>query len=234
MKTRSKMKRTQGAPGPAGARRGRNQAARERTTELVHYELPPLPYPSNALDGFLSAEILEIHHDRHHAKYVEGLNETLERMAEARERRDFSEIQALSRALAFHGSGHVLHSLYWQSMSPDGGGAPRGELARALEASFGSIDGFRGHFAEAAKKAEASGWGVLAWEPLGERLIVTASESHQQMAFQGALPLLVCDVWEHAYYLRYQNRREEYVDGFFDVIHWDFAAARFAEATGRR
>jgi Fe-Mn family superoxide dismutase len=101
-----------------------------------------------------------------------------------------------------------------------------------LEASFGSVDAFRAHFAAATKAVEASGWGILAWEPLGSRLIITAAESHQQMAFQGSIPLLVCDVWEHAYYLQYQNRRAEYVDKFFDVIDWDFLALQLKRVHG--
>ena len=153
--------------------------------------------------------------------------------AEARRDEDFERIQSLTRALAFHGSGHVLHSLYWHSMSPQGGGDPEGELATALQAGFGSIDGFRKHFAAASKAAEASGWGILAFEPFGRRLVVTAAESHEQMALQGAIPLLVCDVWEHAYYLKYRDRRAEYVDGFMDVIHWGFAEKRLVEATRR-
>lgn len=197
------------------------------------YELPPLPYPSDALEGFLSAEILEIHHGEHHRRYVDGLNETLEALAGARRAGGLERVQALTRALAFHGSGHVLHSLYWHSMSPDGGGEPSAALKTALEAGFGSVDLFRKHFAAAAKQAEASGWGVLAFEPLGRRLIVTAAESHQQMAFQGAIPLLVCDVWEHAYYLKYHHRRADYVDGFMEVVDWEFAARRLAEAVGR-
>ncbi|MBK8977040.1 MAG: superoxide dismutase [Planctomycetes bacterium] len=193
------------------------------------YQLPPLPYASDALDGFLSQEILELHHDKHHAGYVRGLNSTLAALAEARTKGDYSGIKALSRALAFHGSGHVLHTLYWHSMSPNGGGSPKdGVLKTMLDASFGSVDGFRKQFGAATKQAEASGWGILAYEPLGDQLIVTAAESHQQMAVQGAIPLLVCDVWEHAYYLRYQNRRNDYVDAFFDVIHWDFAEQHLA------
>lgn len=194
------------------------------------YELPPLPYPSDALEGFLTREILELHHDEHHKKYVDGLNAALERLAEARENDDFESVQAHTRAVAFHGSGHALHTLYWHSMSPDGGGDPAGDLKKSIEASFGSVDGFRRHFAAAAEAAEASGWGILAYEPLGERLVVLAAESHQQMGFHGAAPLLVCDVWEHAYYLRYHHRRAEYVRGFLDVIHWDFAAERLSQA----
>jgi Fe-Mn family superoxide dismutase len=197
---------------------------------VQEYSLAPLPYANNALDGYLSAEILELHHDKHHAGYVAGLNKALADLAEARSSGNLAAVKPLSRAVAFHGSGHVLHTLYWNSMSPNGGGEPAGELKAALETSFGSVDAFRKHFAEATKNAEASGWGVLAYEPIGNRLLVLAAEVHQQMAVQGAVPLLVCDVWEHAYYLRYQNRRPEYVDRFFDVINWGYAAERLAKA----
>ncbi|MCA8968293.1 MAG: superoxide dismutase [Planctomycetes bacterium] len=194
------------------------------------YTLPDLPYSKDALDSYLSSEILELHHDKHHAGYVSGANAALEALAEARSKGDFKAVKAHSRALAFHGSGHVLHTLYWNSMSPNGGGDPTGELKTELEKSFGSIDGFRGHFKAATAQAEASGWGILAYEPLADRCVVLAAEVHQQMGVQGSIPLLVCDVWEHAYYLRYQNRRPDYVNGFFDVIHWDYAAKRLAAA----
>lgn len=199
-------------------------------TQPAEYTLAPLPYDKNALDGYLSAEILELHHGKHHAAYVAGLNKALADLAQARADGNLAAVKALSRNVAFHGSGHVLHTLYWNSMSPNGGGAPTGDLAAALQASFGSVDAFRAQFAETTKQAEASGWGVLAYEPLGDRLLVLAAEVHQQMAVQGAVPLVVCDVWEHAYYLRYQNRRPEYVDKFFDVINWNFAAERLQKA----
>lgn len=194
------------------------------------YALPPLPYSTSALDGFLDAETLEVHHGRHHRSYVDGLNATLEALAKARRERAFDSIRALTRALAFHGSGHVLHSLYWESMSPDGGGDPQADLRAAIERCFGDVDAFRGHFAAATEGVEGGGWGVLAYEPLGHTLVVTAIESHQHQALQGSIPLLVCDVWEHAYYARYWNERAKYVKGFLDVVNWDFAARRLAQA----
>jgi Fe-Mn family superoxide dismutase len=197
---------------------------------MKQYSLPKLPYAYDALDGYLSADILEFHHDKHHAGYVTGLNTALEAMDEARKKGDFGKIKALEREMAFHGSGHVLHTLYWSSMSPEGGGDPTGELKTQVESDFGSVDAFRKQFAAATKAAEASGWGALCWEPLGERLIVSAFEVHQQMAVQGAIPLVVCDVWEHAYYLKYQNRRADYVDKFFDVINWKYAGERLKKA----
>src|SRR5262249_12525709 len=137
------------------------------------------------------------------------------------------------RALAFHGSGHILHSLYWVSMNPAGGGQPKaGPLSKLIDASFGSFEGFKKQFAAAAKAAEASSWALLAYEPLGDRLIITAAENHQNMAFQGSAPILACDVWEHAYYLRYRNDRASYVDKFFDVIDWPATEERLKLAHG--
>ncbi len=210
------------APPPKGAAGG--------ATKMRPYELPPLPYAKNALDGYLSAEILELHHGKHHAGYVKGLNDTLAQLQEAQKKGDFSKIKPLERALAFHGSGHVLHTLYWNSMSPKGGGNPTGALKSAIETSFGSVDACRKQLAAAAKAGEASAWGVLAWEPLGNRLVTLAAENHQNQGFQGSVPLLVIDVWEHAYYLKYKADRGSYVDKFFDVANWDFAAQRLAQA----
>ncbi|MFN8546659.1 MAG: superoxide dismutase [Candidatus Eisenbacteria bacterium] len=202
------------------------------TVATQPYVLPPLPYGPNDLDSFLSAEILGLHHDKHHNAYVEGLNKALASLAQAHQDANYAAVKDLTRAVAFHGSGHILHTLYWNSMSPKGGGEPGGQLKALLESSFGTIDAFRKHFAAASKAAEASGWGILAYEPLGERLLVLAAESHQQMGLAGSIPLLVCDVWEHAYYLKYQNRRADYVDGFWNVANWSFAAERLAAARG--
>jgi Fe-Mn family superoxide dismutase len=210
--------------------------AQDAPSGPVPYALLPLPYATNALDGFLSAEILELHHGKHHAAYVKGLNDALAALGEARRAAPgtpaFADVKSLTRAVAFHGSGHILHTHYWNSMSPQGGGEPGGRLKAMLEASFGTVDAFRAQFAGASKQAEASGWGILAYEPMGNHLLVLAAESHQQMAVQGAIPLLVCDVWEHAYYLRYQDRRAEYVDRFFEVVDWSYAERRLEAARG--
>jgi Fe-Mn family superoxide dismutase len=199
-------------------------------TGTKEYTLPPLPYAKDALAPFLSAEILELHHDKHHAAYVKGLNKALADLDGARQSGKLTAIKELERDLAFHGSGHVLHSLYWESMSPKGGGRPKGNLARLIDQSFGSFDGFKAQFAASARAAEASAWALLSYEPLGQRLIVSAVENHQNMAFQGSVPLIACDVWEHAYYLQYKADRGAYVDKFFDVVHWDGAEARLKTA----
>lgn len=194
------------------------------------YALPDLPYAYDALEPVLSADLLSLHHQKHHAGYVRGLNATLEKLDAARAAGDYGAIKALSRALAFHGSGHVLHCLFWESMRPGKASAPSAALAKAIERDFGSMAALRAHFAAATKAVEASGWGILAWEPLGGRLVVLQAERHQDLTIWGATPLLVCDVWEHAYYLDYQNRRGEFVDKFLDIADWQAASKRLAAA----
>ena len=208
----------------------RAMAASEKVAPAqVAYELPPLPYPCGALAPAIAEEILRVHHDKHHAGYVKGLNATLEKLKEARAAKDASNITALCRDLAFHGSGHVLHALYWESMKPGGSAPPSGGLGDALERCFGSFAAFRDQFLAATKKVEASGWGILAYEPLGRRLLILQAEKHQNLTIWGVRPLLVCDVWEHAYYLQYKNDRGGYVDRFFEIIDWPAVEGRYAD-----
>jgi len=194
------------------------------------HELPDLPYPYDALEPFLGEETLRIHHDRHHRGYVDGLNAAEERIEAARGTGDFSSVRAICDALAFNYSGHLLHSIYWQCMSPDGGGRPRGALAEQITNDFEDMATFRAQFAAAANAVQGSGWGVLAWQPLGQSLVVLQAEKHQNLAQWGAVPIVVLDVWEHAYYLDYQNDRKRYTEAFFDVIDWEFARRRFEQA----
>jgi len=208
-----------GALGALGAARG------------GRYVLPDLPYAYEALAPLYEERTLRLHHARHHAGYVRGLNAALDGLTAARDAGDYANIKALSRALAFHGSGHVLHTLFWNSMAPGGTGVPDA-FARAVRRDFGSLDAMTAQFAAATKGVEASGWGVLAYEPLGAKLVILQAEKHQNLAVWGVVPLLVCDVWEHAYYLQYQNRRGDWVDAFLKLANWEFAANRYAAATG--
>jgi Fe-Mn family superoxide dismutase len=195
------------------------------------YVLPPLPYAYDALEPFLGKQTVTTHHDKHSQGYVNGLNSTLEELAAARAAGDFSNVRALSRDLAFNGSGAMLHAVYWNSMTP--GGRPlAGPLAEAVARDFGSAEAFVKHLAAAAKAVEASGWGVVAFEPVARRVLVLEAEKHEDLAIWGVTPLLACDVWEHAYYLDYQNRRADYVDGFLKVANWDFANQRYVQARG--
>jgi Fe-Mn family superoxide dismutase len=195
------------------------------------YTLPDLPYDYSALERAMSAEILELHHSKHHAAYVKGANDTLEQLAEAREKEQFGGLVGLQKTLAFNLSGHVLHSLFWQNLSPEGGDRPEGGLADAITEHFGSFEAFRKQLTAATVGVQGSGWGVLAWEPLGRRLIVEQVYDHHGSVGQGSTPLLAFDAWEHAYYLQYRNVRPDYVNRLWDVVDWADVSARFAAAT---
>jgi Fe-Mn family superoxide dismutase len=195
------------------------------------YELPPLPYDYDALEPHIDARIMELHHDKHHQGYVDGANAALDRLSEMRESGDFGAIKSVKRDLSFNLSGHVNHSVFWENMSPDGGGEPSGELADAIASDFGSYDAMKADFAAAAGGVEGSGWGMLVHDSVADRLLVIQAENHNNRAVQGSTPLLVCDVWEHAYYLQYENDRGAYVDAFWNVVDWDDVAERYAAAT---
>jgi Fe-Mn family superoxide dismutase len=197
------------------------------------YSLPELPYDYSALEPHISAEIVELHHDRHHAAYVAGANSTLERLAEARASKDFSAIVGLEQTLAFNLSGHVLHSIYWQNLSPDGGGRPDGAFADALDESFGSFDAFRAELTSATTTVQGSGWGALAWDPMARRLFVEQIHDHQGNVGQASVPLLVIDAWEHAFYLQYRNVKADYVDAVWQLVDWGDVDARWATAVHR-
>ena len=191
------------------------------------YELPELPYDYSALEPHYSAEVLELHHDKHHKAYVDGANTTFEKLSDARDSGDFGTINQLEKNMAFHLSGHVLHSLLWTNMSPDGGGEPEGELAAAVKESFGSYEALRAQMSEAANNVQGSGWAALSWEPLGTRLIVEQVYDHQGNVGQGGPPLLALDMWEHAYYLQYKNVKKDWVEAFWNIVNWPDVANRF-------
>jgi Fe-Mn family superoxide dismutase len=197
--------------------------------DAAPYTLPPLPYPIEALEPHIDKETMRLHHDLHHAGYVKGLNTALEKLAEARKGGDYAAVKAWSRELAFHGSGHLLHCVFWENMTPKKT-EPQGTLRKMIDRDFGSLDAFRAHFGNASKQVEASGWGILGYEPHSKRLLVLEAEKHQNLSVAGVHPLLVLDVWEHAYYLKYQNRRAEYVDAFWNVVNWDDVAKRLDAA----
>ncbi len=198
---------------------------------MTVYALPDLRYDYSALEPHLSAGILELHHDRHHRTYVDGANRALEGLHEARDRKETGRIGALERALAFHLSGHVLHSLFWRNLSPSGGGRPTGDLLDAIERDFGGFDPFRAQMIESAASIHGSGWSALALEPLTGRLLVEQIHDHQSDAIQGAVPLLVLDAWEHAYYLQYGSDKRRYFEAIWNVFDWEDVAGRFASVS---
>jgi Fe-Mn family superoxide dismutase len=199
--------------------------------EMAH-ELPPLPYPYDALEPYIDEQTMRLHHDIHHAGYVKGLNTAEEKLAEARKAGDFALVKHWSREAAFHGSGHLLHSIFWPNMiaASKAKAAPDGALSRAIDRDFGSFEAFRAQFEAAANAVEGSGWGILAYRPADDSLVILQAEKHQNLTQWGVVPLLVLDVWEHAYYLKYQNRRGEYVKNFFNIINWDDVAKRYDKA----
>ena len=197
---------------------------------MSKYELPPLPYDNDALEPHIDQRIMELHHDKHHQGYVDGANSALDALEEMRESGDFGNVRAVKRALAFNLSGHVNHTVFWENMHPDGGGEPDGDLADAIESDFGSFEAFKDDFSQASGAVEGSGWGMLLYDHVSDSLIVGAAENHQNQTPQGSTPLLVLDVWEHAYYLQYENNRGEYVDNFWNVVNWDDVAQRYEDA----
>lgn len=193
---------------------------------MAEYTLPDLPYDVAALEPHCSGEILELHHGKHHAAYVSGANTTLEKLADARDKGDFSALVGLEKTLAFNVSGHVLHSIFWKNLSPDGGDKPDGPLASAIDENFGSFDAFKTQFSQATTTVQGSGWGVLAWEPLGQCLIVEQVYDHHGNVGNGSVPLLVFDAWEHAYYLQYRNVRADFVSALWNVVNWSDVSSR--------
>ena len=196
----------------------------------MRYELPPLPYAYDALEPHIDEATMRLHHDKHHKAYVDGLNKALDMLDAARQSGDFGLVKHWEREAAFHGSGHFLHAIFWENMGPNKGGEPTGALKQQIDKDFGSFEGFKKQFTAAANAVEGSGWALLCWEPLGGQLEILTAEKHQNLTQWGVTPLLVLDVWEHAYYLKYQNNRAAYTQAFWNVINWDDVARRFAAA----
>ena len=196
------------------------------------YTLPDLPYDPAALEPHYSAEVVSLHHDKHHAAYVTGLNTTMDRLEEARAKSDYDTIVGLEKTLAFNLSGHVLHSIFWTNLDPSSAGRPGGELDAAIAEHFGSFDAFKAQMTQATTTVQGSGWGALAWEPLGKRLYIEQIYDHQGNTGQSGLPLLVFDAWEHAYYLQYKNVRADFVTALWNIVNWENVASRFDKAVG--
>jgi Fe-Mn family superoxide dismutase len=192
------------------------------------YVLPELPYDYSALEPHCSARTLELHHGQHHAAYVDGANAAALQLAAAGVAGDDDLLGSLRSALTFHVSGHVLHSMLWCTMSPTGGGRPDGELMAAIRETFGTFETMQCQVSAAATSIRGSGWGALAWEPVAGALVVEMVHDHQGNIGNGSVPLLALDVWEHAYYLQYQNRRAEWVAAFWNLVDWENVGRRFA------
>jgi len=197
---------------------------------MVAYSLPELPYDYSALEPHISARIMELHHTKHHQAYVDAANGALAAMAEARASGQFGAINKLEKDLAFHLGGHVNHSIFWTNLQGHGAATPEGEVASAIDEFFGSYEAFQAHFTAAAMGIQGSGWAVCSWDPVGAQLIIQQLFDQQANTAQGTTPILQLDMWEHAFYLDYQNVKGDYVKAFRNLVNWELAAARFAAA----
>lgn len=191
------------------------------------YELPELTYDYDALEPVIDARTMELHHGYHHAGYVAGANRALETILEARAQSQYQSINTWQQDLAFHASGHVMHSRFWQSMHPNRT-APDTELAAMIDRDFGSLSALRDQMSAAASGVQGSGWVALSWEPTARQLVVNQILNHQHSTLAGATPLLTIDVWEHAYYLKHQNRRGDWIAAFWEVADWAHASTHMA------
>jgi Fe-Mn family superoxide dismutase len=198
---------------------------------MTKYVLPDLSYDYGALEPNISGRIMELHHDKHHLAYVNGANTALDALAEAREKNDLTMVNKFQKDLAFNLAGHINHAVFWKNMSPEGGDKPTGELAAAIDEFFGSFDAFRAHFTASALGIQGSGWSILVWDILGQKLIIEQLYDHQGNLAVGSIPLLMLDMWEHAFYLDYQNVKPEYVKAFWNIVNWADVQARFAAAS---
>ena len=194
------------------------------------YTLPDLNYDYAALEPHISARIMELHHSKHHQAYVTGANVALAAMEEARATDNFGNLPKLQKDLAFNLGGHVNHSIFWKNLSAEGGEAS-GELLAAIAEYFGSYEAFTKHFTAAAMGIQGSGWAYLAWDSLGNRLVIGQLYDQQGNLAMGNIPLLMLDMWEHAFYLDYQNVKPEYVKAFWNIVNWADVQARFDEAS---
>jgi Fe-Mn family superoxide dismutase len=204
----------------------------------MSFQLPALPYATNALEPHIDARTMEIHHTKHHQAYVNGLNTALEGQAALTSKsvedllRGISTVpETIRQAVINHGGGHANHSLFWQTLSGSGGGKPSGDLAAAIDKAFGGFDGFKDTFAKAATTRFGSGWAWLTIDG-SKQLTVFSTPNQDSPYMQGHTPLLGLDVWEHAYYLNYQNRRPDYIAAFWNIVNWPFVAERYMKARG--
>jgi Fe-Mn family superoxide dismutase len=197
---------------------------------MTDYTLPDLPYDYAALEPHISGRIMQLHHDKHHAAYVAGANTALAKLAEARESGNLDAVNLHEKNLAFNLGGHVNHSVFWANLSPDGGDKPVGELAAAIDEFFGSFEAFQKHFTAAAAGVQGSGWSILAWDSIGARLVVVQLYDQQSNIAMGLVPVVMLDVWEHAYYLDYLNVRADYIKAWWNIVNWADAGERFSRA----
>lgn len=200
---------------------------------MSKYVLPELTYDYAALEPSISGKIMELHHSKHHAAYVNGANAALDALEEARDKNDLTWINKLQKDLAFNLSGHVNHSIFWTNLAPNAGDKPTGELSAAIDEFFGSFDKFQAHFNAAAMGIQGSGWAILAWDAIGQKLIIEQLYDQQGNMATATIPVLMLDMWEHAFYLDYLNVKADYVKAFWNIVSWSNVQARFEAARSK-
>jgi len=196
---------------------------------MKKFELPSLPYSYDALQPHISKEVMTLHHDKHHLAYVNGANAALEKLEKSRKGEFEIDVKSVLKDFSFNFAGHILHGLFWNNMGPSKGGMPKGKIAEQINNDFGSFDAFKKEFTSAAKTVEGSGWAVLVFDSETKQLFVLQIEKHNVLMVAGLKPLLVLDVWEHAYYLDYKNDRAKFVENWWNVVNWDDIEKRFNE-----
>lgn len=201
----------------------------ENSITLGKHKLPPLPYAYDALEPYISEEIMKLHHLKHHQSYVDGLNKAEVKIYKNKNNDEL--LKHWMREQAFNGSGHYLHTIFWYNMTPNGGGRPKNPLLKQINQDFGSFANFKSLFSKAAESVEGVGWAMLIWEPRAGRLGIQTAEKHQMFSLWDTIPLLVLDVWEHAYYLQYENKRSEYINNWWNVVNWSDVQNRFEKAS---
>ena len=205
---------------------------------MVEHKLPKMPYAYDALEPHIDAETMEIHHTKHHQAYTNGLNDAWEDMSEENQDQGVIKILAdldqvkpeIRQAINFHGGGYVNHEMFWKSMAPGAGGKPDGNIAKAIEKSFGSFEKFKEDFSSKTATIQGSGWGWLVYNPKSKNVEYKAMENQDNPVIEQYVPLLGLDVWEHAYYLKYQNKRPDYIAAWWNVVDWEEINSRFSRA----
>lgn len=194
------------------------------------YQLPELGYRYDDLEPAYSADLLEVHYSKHHQGYVDGANQTMHDLADARSKSDLGKLKQLQKDLAFNLSGHVMHSLFWRNMAPSDGNGPDANLSKSIDQGFGSFKAFQDQFQSAGGSIQGSGWAALSWDPLSQSLLVEQLYDHQNNSSCGAQPILVMDMWEHAFYLQYRNEKKRWIDAFWGLINWQDVGNRLKKA----
>jgi Fe-Mn family superoxide dismutase len=217
------------AVAPAALAQEKKRYVDRLTDDAGKYAAAPLPFAFDALEPVIDARTVELHYNFHHKPAVVAANKAEEELAKARDSGDFGLVKFYEKELAFQLSSHILHTIYWTSMSGKGG-EPKGDLVKAISTHFGSYAKCKAQLAAATTAVEASGWGILGYHASTKKLMILQCENHQKLTAWGVIPLLVLDVFEHAYYLKYQNRRGEYVGNLFNIVNWDNVAERFDSA----